>query len=119
MPGGGEGEIHAFLIGWWSRSTARRARLDNPRGSAAAAAAFDDEAGFQRRTGRFAAMARALLRSGRAWLDAGDPGPAADRLYRAARSLFGQGAAAAAREAAETARAAAVGFTRPRRPSAR
>lgn len=82
-----------------SRAKARVARLK--RNDAAAAAAFDDEARLHQQSHRYVEMARALENAGRAYALAGDHAAAADRLYRAAASLQGQGrAAAAALEAA-------------------
>ena len=61
-----------------------------------AAVAFDREALLRRGAGQSRAMAQALVRAGEAWADAGDPRVAAERLYRAARSLLAQGAGSAA-----------------------
>jgi hypothetical protein len=56
-----------------------------------AAAAFDREAAWLQKSGRFREMAQALARAGDAYTHAEQPAAAADRRYRAARSLFAQG----------------------------
>jgi len=56
-----------------------------------AAAAFDREAAWLQKSGRFREMAQALARAGRSYAQAEQPLEAADRLYRSARSLFAQG----------------------------
>jgi len=56
-----------------------------------AALAFDEEAGLWQGARRYPEMARALGRAGEAYRVAGRPGPAADRLFRAARSGWAQG----------------------------
>jgi len=60
---------------------------DEPR----AATTFDREAELLQQGGNFREMAHALVRAGDAFALAGQQGEAADRLYRAARSLFAQG----------------------------
>ena len=52
---------------------------------------FDKEAAFMQRAARWPDMADALRRAGDAYRQAEQPGPAAARYYRSARSLYGQG----------------------------
>lgn len=77
---------------------------------AAAAAAYDRQAQLYQSAGLFNPMGRSLLAAGRAYRTAGNPGSAADRLFRAARSLLAQVDNAtgmtAAIEAVEAAKAA-------------
>jgi len=76
-----------------------RARLAGARGRIhllekewkSAAAEFDREADLMRQARRFRSMSRALQQAGGAYEAAGLNAPAADRYYRAARSLFGFG----------------------------
>ena len=76
-----------------------RAAVENLMGRAAqqnrearrAALSYDHEANWLQRGGRFREMAQALARAGAAYALAGKPEEAADRLYRAARSLWAQG----------------------------
>jgi len=92
-----------------------RADVENLMGRAAladqesrrAAQAFDREAHWLQQGGRFREMAQALARAGAAFAAAGQPAPAADRLYRAARSLWAQGDAVGALRQIEPAFAAA------------
>ncbi len=56
-----------------------------------AAMQYDRETEFYRQARKYHDMALAMGRAGRAYLDAGILTPAEDRLYRAARTLFGQG----------------------------
>ncbi|TAN37115.1 MAG: hypothetical protein EPN23_06800 [Verrucomicrobia bacterium] len=58
---------------------------------ARAAAAFDREAALRQNSGRFREMAQALARAGAAYAHSEQQALAADRLTRAARSLFAQG----------------------------
>jgi len=58
---------------------------------AEAGAAFDAEVDALREAGRYPDMAAAIERAGDAYLRAGIPAQAADRLYRSARALAGQG----------------------------
>jgi tetratricopeptide (TPR) repeat protein len=69
--------------------SARIARGTND--AARAAAEYDRQADLYRRARRYRDMAGALGSAARAYGDAGAPARAADRFYRAARSLFGQG----------------------------
>lgn len=62
---------------------------------------FDEEARALQRAGRFRDMADALRRAGEAYAAAGDIRAAGDRLYRAARSFYGQGDRQKALEAIE------------------
>jgi tetratricopeptide (TPR) repeat protein len=76
--------------------------------AAVAAARLDEEADWYRRAGgRQREIADVLRRAGRAWLEAGQPGQAADRFYRAARSLYAQGEALEALKCIEPALSAA------------
>ena len=59
---------------------------------ARAAPLFDRQAEALRQAELYHEMALALARAGRAWADAGVPALAADRMFRAARSLASQGA---------------------------
>lgn len=68
-----------------------------------AALQFDKEAAFMQRAARWADMADALRRSGEAYKKAAQEGPAAQRLYRAARSWYGQGQLVPALQAMELA----------------
>ncbi len=84
------------------------ARLALRSGSpAGAGAAFDREAEYFRRAGRFRDMADALERAGSAYAEAGDAHEAGARFYRAARSFFGQGDTPRALRAIERAAASA------------
>ncbi|MCX6995844.1 MAG: hypothetical protein NTV49_01855 [Kiritimatiellaeota bacterium] len=56
-----------------------------------AAASYDKEADWLQRGGRFREMAQALARAGAAYAQGGQAAEAANRLYRAARSLQAQG----------------------------
>ena len=68
---------------------------------------YDEEAAFYRQAMRQREMARALDRAGRACLEMGDSRAAADRWYRAARSLVAQGEDKEALEVIQTALSAA------------
>jgi tetratricopeptide (TPR) repeat protein len=70
--------------------------------AASAAAAFDAEADAWGAAGRLREMADALGRAGAQHARAGDPAAAADRIYRAARSLVAQGEVVAALRVLET-----------------
>jgi tetratricopeptide (TPR) repeat protein len=84
------------------------ARLALHTGSpAGAGAAFDREAEFFRRAGRFRDMAEALERAGDAYASSGAAADAGARYVRAARSFLGQGDAVGALRAIERALAAA------------
>jgi hypothetical protein len=64
------------------------ARLAASAGDATRAATqFDEEAALLRQAGRYHDMARALARAGAAYAQADLPAAAADRYYRAARSV--------------------------------
>lgn len=56
-----------------------------------AAKEFDRQAGFLQEGGRYREMALANKRAGEAYRGSGKPGEAADRFFRAARSLFARG----------------------------
>jgi tetratricopeptide (TPR) repeat protein len=64
---------------------------------------FDKEAAFLQRAARWFDMAEALRRSGEAYQKAEQPGVAAVRFYRSARSLYGQGQLVPALQAMERA----------------
>ena len=72
-----------------------------------AAAAFDREATWLQKSGRFREMAQALARAGAAYAQAEQSAEAADRLARAARSFFAQGDAVGALRQIEPALVAA------------
>lgn len=72
-----------------------------------AALSFDKEAAFFQRAARWSDMAESLRRSGEAYEQAGQPGVAGLRFFRAARSLAGQGRWVPALHAVERALAAA------------
>lgn len=67
----------------------------------AAAGAFEREAAFFQKAQQPREMARALMRAGEAWRDAGQPAPGAERYFRAARSFFAQGDHATAAKSVE------------------
>lgn len=72
-----------------------------------AAKQFDREAFLLRQAEQYAPMARALQSSAEAYLSAGNYSQAADRFFRAARSVFAQGQIAAALNLAQRALSAA------------
>ena len=76
---------------------------------ARAAAAFDREAVWLQKSGRFREMAQALARAGAAYAQAEQPAEVADRLARTARSLFAQGDTVGALRQIEPALVAAKG----------
>lgn len=97
------------------RAAGLRARVAWTTGQPGVAAAWlDKEAAYYRKAGRPPhEIAATLRRAGEAWGQAGRPGESADRYYRAARSLFGQGDTVAALKCIEPALAAAEKAGRP------
>ncbi len=89
--------IHAAAAG-----AAGRARLLEGR-PLDAAVQFDRESHISRQYRQYRAMALALRSAGEAYRDAGRPDDAADRFYRAARTLFAQGDIETAMESIESA----------------
>lgn len=78
-----------------------------------AALQYDIAAGYWQETGRYSDMVSALSQAGRAYENAGNSPSAADRYYRAARSLFESGQLAQARELATQALPLAVASHQP------
>ena len=75
-----------------------RGRIEHARHSPSKAAGlFDEQAGLLRRAALYRDMARAESRAAAAYLDAGQPVPAAERFYQAGRSFAAQGDSAEAR----------------------
>ncbi|MBP7830744.1 MAG: hypothetical protein KA248_12595 [Kiritimatiellae bacterium] len=97
------------------RAAGLQARITWMTGQPAVAASWlDREAAGYRKAGRPPhEIAAVLRRAGEAWGQAGQPAESADRYYRAARSLFGQGDTVAALKCIEPALAAAEKAGRP------
>lgn len=83
------GRFPASIRAEYAAQRGRVAELDERH--AEAAERQDEAAAFWKQAGRLPEMARALAAAGRSAQRAGDPAGAADRLYRAARSLWAQG----------------------------